>query len=55
MMEEFLRRALLFSRGDPLTFVERPISASMLALAVLLIVLMLLPNLRRKRREVFQE
>ena len=55
MMEEFLRRALLFSRGDPLTFVQRPISASMLALAVLLIVLMLLPTLRRKRREVFQE
>ena len=55
MMEEFLRRALLFSRGDPLTFAQRPISASMLALAALLIVLMLLPTLRRKRREVFQE
>ena len=55
MMEEFLRRALLFSRGDPLTFLQRPISATMLVLAAGLILLMLLPNLRRKRREVFQE
>ena len=55
MMEEFLRRALLFSRGDPLTFLQRPISATMLVLAAALILLMLLPNLRRKRREVFQE
>src|SRR3712207_7081803 len=37
MMEEFLRRALLISRGDPLVLVTRPISAVMLALAALLL------------------
>jgi TctA family transporter len=28
MMEEYLRRALLLSRSDPMVFVERPISAN---------------------------
>ena len=31
MMEEHLRRAMLLSRGDPMVFLERPISATMLA------------------------
>ena len=30
MMEEFLRRALLLSKGDPTILVTRPISATML-------------------------
>ena len=37
MMEENLRRAMLLSRGDPTTFLTRPISAVMLAAAVLLV------------------
>jgi len=55
MMEENLRRALLLSRGDPSVFVTRPISAVLLGIAVLLVVLIALPNLRRKREEAFQE
>jgi len=47
MMEEHLRRAMLLSRGDPTVFVERPISATLLALALIALVLMLLPNMRR--------
>jgi TctA family transporter len=31
MMEEYLRRAMTLSRGDPVIFLERPISAAMLA------------------------
>ena len=38
MMEEYLRRALLLSRGDPMVFITRPISATMLALGVIAIV-----------------
>ena len=34
MMEEFLRRALLLSKGDPIVLVTRPISAVMLGLPV---------------------
>jgi TctA family transporter len=55
MMEENLRRALLLSRGDPLVFLQRPISAVMLAGVVILLVVMALPSIRRTREQAFQE
>jgi putative tricarboxylic transport membrane protein len=55
MMEEYLRRALLISRGDWSVFVTRPISASLLAAAVLLLVIVLLPAIKKKREEAFVE
>lgn len=55
MMEEYLRRAMVLSRGDPMVFIERPISATMLALALLALVAVLSPAIRRKREEAFQE
>ena len=55
MMEEYLRRALLLSHSDPMVFVTRPISAAMLAMAVIALVVVLLPSLRKKREEAFQE
>jgi TctA family transporter len=55
LLEEHLRRAMIISRGDPMTFIERPISAGLLALAAVAIVLSLLPAIRKKREEVFVE
>jgi TctA family transporter len=55
MMEENFRRAMYISRGDPLVFVERPISALLLTMAVVLLVILVLPSIRAKREEVFQE
>jgi len=55
MMEENLRRALLLSRGDPIVFVTRPISAVMLAMAVLLLLIIVAPSIRKKREEAFHE
>jgi putative tricarboxylic transport membrane protein len=55
MMEEYLRRALLLSRSDPMVFVERPISATMLGMAALALIVVLLPSLRKKREEAFVE
>jgi TctA family transporter len=55
MMEENLRRALLLSRGDWGVFVTRPISASLLVAAVLLLAIVLLPAVRNKREEAFVE
>jgi putative tricarboxylic transport membrane protein len=55
LMEENLRRALLLSRGDPATFAEHPVSAGLLAVALLVLVLALLPAVRRSREEVFTE
>ena len=55
MMEEYLRRALLLSRSDPVIFVERPVSATMLSMAVCALIIVLLPSLRKKREEAFVE
>jgi TctA family transporter len=55
MMEENLRRALLLSRGDWTTFVTRPLSASLLAAAVAMIVVVMLPSIKKKRTEAFQD
>jgi putative tricarboxylic transport membrane protein len=55
LMEENLRRALLISRGDWSVFVTHPLSAALLGIAAALMVLSLLPVLRKKRDEVFVE
>jgi putative tricarboxylic transport membrane protein len=55
LMEESLRRAMLISRGDVSVFVTRPVSAGLLALALLLLVVALLPVVRRRRQQVFVE
>ncbi len=44
MMEEFFRRAMLLSRGDPLVFFERPGSAVALTIAIALFAWALLPR-----------
>lgn len=55
MMEEYLRRALLLSRGDFSVLVTRPISATMLAIALIALIVVFLPSIRKKREEAFQE
>jgi TctA family transporter len=55
MMEEYLRRAMTLSRGDPMIFLERPISAAMLALAVLAMIAVVLPAVRATRDKAFVE
>jgi len=55
LMEENLRRALLLSRGDPTVFFTRPLSATLLAVAAVLLLIVLAPNVRRKREEAFHE
>jgi len=55
MLESNLKRAMLLARGDATTFVTRPISAAMLAVAVLLLLTVILPQFRKKREEVFAE
>jgi len=55
MMEENLRRALLLSRGDWGTFLTRPLSAGLLVAAALMIVVVMLPSIKNKRQEAFQD
>ena len=55
LMEENLRRALLLSRGDPTVFFTRPLSLGMLVAAGLLLLIIVLPAVRKTREEAFQE
>src|SRR6185437_1515095 len=51
LMEENLRRTLVISSGDPSVFLTRPISAVLLAFAVFLLALIVLPQVRTTREE----
>ena len=55
MMEENLRRALLLSRGDWSVLVTRKLSATLLGLALALLVMVLMPAIKNKREEAFVE
>ncbi|HVV61426.1 MAG TPA: tripartite tricarboxylate transporter permease [Pseudolabrys sp.] len=55
LMEENLRRAMLIARGDVSVFFTRPISAGLIAVAAFLLVLAILPMIRKRRDEVFVE
>ena len=55
MLEENLRRALMISQGDPTIFFTKPISAGFLIAALVLLVIVLAPAIRKKREEVFVE
>jgi putative tricarboxylic transport membrane protein len=50
LLEENLRRALLISRGDPTVFFTRPISLVFMAATLLILVVMVAPALRSRRR-----
>jgi len=55
LMEENLRRAMLLSRGDPTVFFTKPISAAFMIASLILLVIVALPNIRKKREEAFAE
>ncbi len=55
LLEENLSRAMLLSQGDLTVFVTRPISAGLMAVAVGLLALILLPAFRRQREVAFKE
>jgi putative tricarboxylic transport membrane protein len=55
LMEENLRRAMVMSHGDATSLLTQPISAGFLVAAVILLGIVLAPNIRKKREEVFVE
>ena len=55
LMEENLRRSMLLSDGDPMVFFTRPISGGFMAATGVLLLLFMLPALRKKRKEVLTE
>jgi putative tricarboxylic transport membrane protein len=55
MLENNLRKALILSQGELMTFLERPISRYCLIAAVILLLLPLVPFFRKKREAVALE
>jgi len=55
LLEDNLRRAMIIARGDPTTFLDRPISLALLTFALLALVVAVLPAIRKKREVVFAE
>jgi putative tricarboxylic transport membrane protein len=53
MMEENLRRAMTISHGSPAVFVTRPLSLSLLVVALLLLAVMLIPSIAKSREKIF--
>jgi putative tricarboxylic transport membrane protein len=52
MMEENLRRALQVSNGDPSVFVTEPISLAFNIATVLILIVMVLPAVRKRRGDI---
>ena len=52
MIEENLRRALQVSEGDPTVFLTRPISLLFIIITVLILVVMVLPAVRKRRGDI---
>jgi len=55
LLEETLRQALIISDGNPLTFLQSPLSATLLVVAAFALVVAVLPKMRKSREDVFKE
>jgi TctA family transporter len=54
-LEEFFRRAMQLSRGDPMVFLQRPLSLALLLLTAFLLLLVVLPTIQKARVKTFAE
>ncbi len=50
LMEEQLRRTMLLSRGDPMVFLQRPISATLIGITTAIVIFALYSTERNRRR-----
>lgn len=55
LLEENFRRAMLLSRGSPLTFISSPISATFLLIALLLVMMLMVPRFRGAKDNILDE
>ena len=53
MMEEYLRRAMTISRGSPTVFFTRPLSLTLLILALIFLVATMIPSIAKRREKTF--
>jgi TctA family transporter len=55
LLEEHLRRALVFSGGDPGVFFTEPISAGLLLVTAVILAIVAFPMIARRRKQIFSE
>ncbi|CAH1664844.1 MULTISPECIES: tripartite tricarboxylate transporter permease [unclassified Chelatococcus] len=55
MLEDHLRRSLIISGGDPLIFMQKPISAVLLLASAAILVFLVAPAVQQRRKEIFVE
>ncbi len=55
LMEVYMRRAMLLSRGDPWVFLQRPLSLTFLIVSGIVLLFIFMPNIRKARETAFQE
>ena len=53
LMEENFRRSMVLSRGNPMIFIIRPISLTLLIMAAVILLLVVLPQFRKTREQAF--
>jgi putative tricarboxylic transport membrane protein len=52
MLEENLRRALQVANGNPMVFLTRPISCAFIIASILIVILMVLPAVRKRKGDI---
>ena len=58
LMEVYMRRAMLLSRGDPWVFVDyekQKLSLFFLVISAVVLLFIIMPNIRKARETAFQE
>jgi putative tricarboxylic transport membrane protein len=55
LLEEKLRQALIISDGSMMTFVQSPLSASLLGIGAIALLIAVLPAIRKSRDDVFKD
>jgi putative tricarboxylic transport membrane protein len=55
LMEDYFVRSMRLSFGDSTVFFTRPISLTLLIVSAVLLIVVLLPAIRKKREEAFAE
>ncbi|NUB45842.1 tripartite tricarboxylate transporter permease [Fertoebacter nigrum] len=55
LLEEKLRQALIISDGSMMTFVQSPLSASLLGIGAFALLIAVLPSIRKSRDDVFKD
>ncbi|MDZ4396061.1 tripartite tricarboxylate transporter permease [Cypionkella sp.] len=55
LLEEKLRQALIISDGSMMTFIESPLSATLLGIGAFALLIAVLPSIRKSRDDVFKD